>query len=226
MSLAKKPLLVLKDVCKTYHLDGVSVKAVCHVSFSILSGEMLSIVGPSGSGKSTLMHIIGCLERPSKGQVFLKGRDLTKASDNELADIRNQVIGFIFQSFNLLAKTSALDNVIIPLIYAKISERKRLKLAMEKLTQVGLGDRFYHKPNQLSGGQQQRVAIARALINNPDIILADEPTGNLDTKSGKEIMQILKNLNKLGKTVIIVTHDPDIAKQTKRVIKIIDGKIQ
>ena len=220
------PLLVLKNVCKVFPLDGVEVKAVCNVNLVINKGEMVSIIGPSGSGKSTLMHIIGCLDRPSSGTILFEGKDITKIDDNELAEIRNRKIGFIFQSFNLLPRTSALANVTMPLIYANIIDLDRNKRAKQKLMEVGLGDRMDHKPNQLSGGQQQRVAIARALVNNPAIILADEPTGNLDTKSGKEILHMLHELHHHGHTVILVTHDLLIAKETPRIIKLIDGYIK
>ena len=185
----------------------------------------MSIIGPSGSGKSTLMHIIGCLDRPTTGSIYLNNQDAAQLSDDKLAQIRNKEVGFIFQSFNLLNRTSALENVALPLIYAGISEKERLNLARKELEAVGLGDRLGHRPNQLSGGQQQRVAIARALINNPSIILADEPTGNLDTKSGKEIIDILKKLHHEGHTVILVTHDPDIAKLAERIIRMKDGEI-
>lgn len=221
----KKVLLKLINVCKTYQLDGIQVPAVCKVSLEIKAGELVSIVGPSGSGKSTLMHLIGCLDKPTTGSIYLNNQNIDKLNDNQLAAIRSKEIGFIFQSFNLLARTSALSNVAMPLIYANIPETKRLKMAKQKLIDVGLADRLDHFPNQLSGGQQQRVAIARALINNPNIILADEPTGNLDTKSGKEIITILKNLHHQGHTIIIVTHDLNIAKQAKRIIRMQDGKV-
>lgn len=220
-----KVLLKLDNVCKTYQLDGIQVPAVYQVNLEIKAGELVSIVGPSGSGKSTLMHLIGCLDRPTTGAIYLQNQDISKLTDNQLAAIRNKEIGFIFQSYNLLARTSALANVAMPLIYAGIGENQRQKMAKQKLEEVGLADRLYHLPNQLSGGQQQRVAIARALINNPNIILADEPTGNLDTKSGAEIISILKKLNQAGHTIIIVTHDPNIAKQAKRIIRMQDGKV-
>lgn len=225
MAGSKNILLKLDCVSKTYQLDGVQVKAVCNISLTILKGEMISIIGPSGSGKSTLMHIIGCLDRPTQGSIYFNGKDISKFNDNELATVRNKEIGFIFQSFNLLPRTTAIDNVALPLIYAGVSNKQRLELAKEKLTSVGLGDRLYHHSNQLSGGQQQRVAIARALVNNPNIILADEPTGNLDTKSGAEILNLLKQLHHEGHTIIIVTHDPNIAKQAHRIIKIQDGAL-
>jgi putative ABC transport system ATP-binding protein len=225
MAGSKDVLLKLDNICKTYQLDGVEVKAVCNNSFTIHRGEMIAIIGPSGSGKSTLMHIIGCLDRPTAGSIYLSGKDISKFNDDELASVRNKEVGFIFQSFNLLPRTTAIDNVALPLIYAGVPERQRLELAKAKLTSVGLGDRLYHHSNQLSGGQQQRVAIARALINDPNIILADEPTGNLDTKSGAEIMAMLKKLHHDGHTIILVTHDPLIAQQAHRIIKIRDGEI-
>ena len=221
----KKPLLKLINVKKHFQMDGVTVKALRQASLEIKEGEIVSIVGPSGSGKSTLMNIIGLLDRPTKGEYIFEGKRADKFNDNQLAQIRNKKIGFVFQTFNLLPRLNALNNVKLPLLYSDLRESKRKQLAFESLKAVGLEDRVNHRPNQLSGGQQQRVAIARALVNNPKIILADEPTGNLDTKSGKEIMAILKNLNKKGHTIIIVTHDEDIAKKSERIIKIIDGKI-
>jgi len=218
-------ILEIKDVCKTYKMDGVSVNAVCEVNLKIKKGDFISITGPSGSGKSTLMHIIGLLDIPSSGEVIINGQNVEKMTTDQIAKIRNKEIGFVFQSFNLLARTTTLDNVCLPLIYSGISREKRVKIAKEVLEKVSLKDRMNHFPNQLSGGQQQRVAIARALSNDPNIILADEPTGNLDTKSGKEILEILETLNKEGRTIILVTHDPDLAKKAKRIIKIVDGKI-
>lgn len=218
-------VLKIADISKVYQMDGLQVTALKKISFSIKKGELVSIIGPSGSGKSTLMHIIGCLDRPTEGDIYLNGKNIAQFPDDELARVRNKEIGFIFQSFNLLSRTTALANVALPLIYSGIPEAKRLTMAKQELETVGLGERINHHPNQLSGGQQQRVAIARALINNPSIILADEPTGNLDSKSGKEIMAILKQLNHEGHTVIIVTHDLEIAKQAKRIIKLQDGEI-
>lgn len=215
----------LENVKKKYLLGEELVEALAGVTLNIKKGEFTAIIGPSGSGKSTLMHIIGLLDTPTEGQVFLDDRDISTLDENERAGLRNKHIGFVFQSFNLLSKTSAVDNVELPLIYSGISQKERIKLAKESLTAVGLEERFSHFPNQLSGGQQQRVAIARALVNKPDILMADEPTGNLDTKSGKEIMDILKKLHHEGKTVILVTHDMDVAKNAKRIVKIIDGKI-
>jgi putative ABC transport system ATP-binding protein len=219
------PLLELQDVSKIYKLGGEELFAVCHVNLKIELGEFISIVGPSGSGKSTLMHLIGILDNPSSGQILLEGEDVAKLKEKKLAKIRNKKIGFIFQSFNLLQKTTALSNVEMPMIYAGISAKIRTTIAKQKLESVGLSNKINNKPNQLSGGQQQRVAIARALVNNPAIILADEPTGNLDSKSGTEVMKILEDLHKAGHTVIIVTHSEEIAKEANRIIQIKDGEI-
>lgn len=204
----------------------VKVEALKGISFEILKGDYVIIMGPSGSGKSTLLHIMGCLDRPTSGKVLIDGEDTSKMNDSKLARLRNQKIGFVFQSFNLLSKLTALENVELPMIYAGIEKRKRKKRAIELLEMVGLGDRLNHRPNQLSGGQQQRVAIARALANDPPIILADEPTGNLDTKSGEEILKIFKMLHESGKTIIVVTHDPDMIHEGKTLIKIKDGLIE
>ena len=218
-------LLQLVAVTKPYRLGEHEIRALDSASITIRKGEFVAIVGPSGSGKSTLMHIMGLLDVPTKGLVYLEGKDVSKLSESELAVIRNKKIGFVFQQYNLLERTTALDNVGLPLIYASFSEEEIKKRAKEALVQVGLSERLYHYPNQLSGGQQQRVAIARALINNPSIIFADEPTGNLDTKTGTEILNILKVLNDKGSTVVLVTHEQDIARKAKRIIKIRDGKI-
>ena len=199
--------------------------ALKDVSLKINKGEFVAIIGPSGSGKSTLMHIIGLLDTPTKGQVLLKGKDISKYTETELALARNKEIGFVFQSFNLLQRTSTLDNVELPLKYAKVKKKDRIKTATEMLQLVGLGDRLHNKSNELSGGQKQRVAIARALVNDPSIILADEPTGNLDTKTGDEIIKLFKKLNKMGKTIVIVTHDEDLAKIAKKRITISDGLV-
>lgn len=215
----------LRNVCRSFKMDGVLVKAVCGINLSVYKGDFLSIVGPSGSGKTTLMYLVGLLDRPTSGEIFINGERVDKLSGEEIAMIRNREIGFVFQSFNLLPRTSALANASLPLIYAGVKKESRLNIAKSFLTKLGLGDRLDHFPNQLSGGQQQRVAIARALANNPNIILADEPTGNVDSKSGEEIMKIFHNLNKEGKTIIIVTHNMDIAKETKRIVQIVDGKI-
>ncbi len=220
-----RTVLEVRDVSKIYKMDGVEVRALAGVSVSVERGEMVALVGPSGSGKSTLMHIAGCLDQPTSGSVLLEGEATNSLSSAELAEIRNARIGFIFQSFNLLARTTALDNVELPLVYAGVSGRERARRAKEALERVGLGDRLHHHPSQLSGGQQQRVAIARALINNPSIILADEPTGNLDTRSGIEIMSILQGLNEQEITVVVVTHERDIAEHCERIIEIRDGKI-
>lgn len=222
----KKQIIVkLSNVKKHFPLDGVVIKALNGINLEIYKAQMVSIIGPSGSGKSTLMNLIGCLDKPTFGQIFINSRSTEKMSKNELAEIRNKEIGFVFQTFNLLPRATALENVELPTIYAGISRGKRKQTAKEKLIAVGLGDRLEHLPNQLSGGQQQRVAIARALVNNPKIIIADEPTGNLDSKSGQEILKILKKLDREGQTIIIVTHDLDIAKQTERIVKMKDGVI-
>jgi putative ABC transport system ATP-binding protein len=209
---------------KTYTLGGSEINALDGVSFQIAKGEKIAITGPSGSGKSTLMHILGCLDRPDAGSYKLAGEDVAKLPPNRLAEIRNKHIGFVFQTFNLLSRLSALENVELPLLYA--GNRDAKDRAAEALRVVGLGDRMYHEPNQMSGGQRQRVAVARAIVTNPAMILADEPTGNLDTKTGDEIMGLFEDLNKDGRTVIIVTHEPDIAAQCRRIIHIRDGKIQ
>jgi len=216
-------MIELKNVSKTYQMGEVAVKALCNVSLKISSGEFLAIMGPSGSGKSTLMHVLGLLDRPDSGSYRLGDKEITKLSDEELAGIRNRLMGFVFQQFHLLARMSALENAELPLIYAGKHHLK--ERAKQEIKEVGLSDRLHHKPNELSGGQQQRVAIARALVNEPFIILADEPTGNLDSKSKEEIISILKNLNQKGKTIIIVTHEPEMAAHAKRIILMRDGEI-
>ncbi|NLS77937.1 MAG: ABC transporter ATP-binding protein [Chloroflexi bacterium] len=219
------PVIEIKDITKVYQLGEILVHALRGVSLVVEKGDFISIMGPSGSGKSTLMNIIGCLDLPTAGQYLLEGVDVGRLNDNQLADIRNQRIGFIFQTFNLLPRTTALQNVELPLVYAHNSSSRRQQ-AIQALTAVGLADRVDHRPNELSGGQQQRVAIARALINNPAILLADEPTGNLDSKSGREIMSIMQRLNReQGITVVIVTHDPNIAQHTNRTIRLSDGQV-
>jgi len=220
------PVVRLSKINKTYKSGEVAFQALKNVSLEIKKGEFVAIVGASGSGKSTLMHIIGLLDKATSGKYELNGEDTSFFGEDNLAQKRNKKIGFVFQSFNLLARTSALDNVSLPLMYAGIDSHQRRKLAKEKLEQVGLGDKLTSFPNQLSGGQQQRVAIARALVTNPEILLADEPTGNLDSKSGKEIMQIFKKLHSEGKTIIMITHEADIAKDARRTIKIRDGEIE
>ncbi|MHB1340663.1 MAG: ABC transporter ATP-binding protein [Coriobacteriia bacterium] len=225
---AGTPRLVLetRDVTKRYRLEGIEVNALRGVSIGIRQGDMVSIMGPSGSGKSTLMHIVGLLDRPTSGEVILENEDVSSLSPNALAQLRNKHIGFVFQSFNLLARTSAQANVELPLVYAGISGAERERRATEALERVGLGDRLGHLSNQLSGGQQQRVAIARALVNSPSIVLADEPTGNLDSRSGIEVMAILQDLNAQGITVVLVTHDDRVARHAERVIRVLDGRVQ
>jgi len=218
-------LLKLEQVSKIYQMDGVKVEALKNVSFNVSRGEFLVIMGPSGSGKSTLMHLIGLLDRPTEGQIFLNGKPVSKLSEKEQARLRNKEIGFVFQFFNLLERTSALDNVRLPLFYAGVKPREQEKRAKEALEQVGLNHRLNHYPSQLSGGERQRVAIARALVNNPSLILADEPTGNLDSKSGKEIMEIIASLHREGRTVILITHDSSLNHYGQRLIVIKDGEI-
>lgn len=219
------PVIELQDIKKVYKMGGEEFHALQGVNLTINEGEFVAIIGPSGSGKSTLMHIIGLLDEPSSGEVLIDGVKVGKASQAELATLRNRKIGFVFQAFNLLRKTRAIDNVAMPLIYANIKQKERLARAKTELERVGLETKLNNHPSELSGGQQQRVAIARALINNPSLILADEPTGNLDSKSGTAVMDLFRQLNKEGKTIVIVTHDPDIANQLNRQIKIVDGKI-
>ena len=219
-------LIELKNIRKSYPLDGFDLKILKGISLEINEGEFVAIMGPSGSGKSTLMNILGCLDKPTSGSYRLDGVSVEKLSSDALADIRNQKIGFVFQGFNLLSRTSAMENVELPMIYSKIPAAERHKRAAEALTKVGLKERMHHQPNQLSGGQQQRVAIARAVVNNAPIIFADEPTGNLDTKMSLDIMALFTKLNKeLGRTIILVTHEEDIARYADRIIKIVDGEI-
>ena len=216
----------INKIGKTYKIGEVVVNALETIDLKIEKGEYVALMGPSGSGKSTLMNILGCLDTPSRGSYKLNGIDVSHMTDNELAEIRNKEIGFIFQTFNLLPRNSSLENVALPLVYAGIGKTKRLETAKKALVSVGLGDRVEHKPNELSGGQRQRVAIARALVNKPAIILADEPTGNLDTKTSHEIMDLLEEIHKKGNTVIIVTHEEDIAKRAKRIVRLRDGIVE
>jgi len=218
-------LISLKNIYKIYNVGGEEVRALDGVGLEIKENEYLAIMGPSGSGKSTMMNMIGCLDTPTSGIYQFEGEMVNEMDDDQLASIRNRKIGFIFQTFNLLPKATSQHNVEIPLIYANIRKNKRTELAMEALNSVGLSDRMHHKPNELSGGQRQRVAIARALVNSPSIILADEPTGNLDSKSGHEIMDILDKLHKAGNTIILVTHEDEIAQHAHRIIRLFDGKI-
>ncbi|MDE7283681.1 MAG: ABC transporter ATP-binding protein [Lachnospiraceae bacterium] len=218
-------LVEIRDICKIYNPGENEVKALDHVSLTIHENEFVAIIGQSGSGKSTLMNMLGCLDVPTSGSYYLHGQDVSHMSDDELSDVRNKEIGFIFQGFNLIAGLTALENVELPLIYRGVGKRERMRLADTALDKVGLAKRKTHKPSEMSGGQQQRVAIARAIAQAPPVILADEPTGNLDSGSTKEIMEILQKLHEEGRTVILITHDNEIAAQAKRVIKIIDGKI-
>jgi putative ABC transport system ATP-binding protein len=215
----------LENIVKNYKIGTILVEALRSVSLVIRKNEFVALMGPSGSGKSTLMNILGCLDTPTSGNYFLNNEDVSKMDDNALAEIRNRQIGFVFQTFNLLPRSTALENVMLPLIYAGIGKAKRIELAKQTLLEVKLGDRMEHRPNELSGGQRQRVAIARALVNNPAIILADEPTGNLDSKTSVEILGLLEEIHKMGNTVIIVTHEEDIAQHAHRIIRLMDGRI-
>ena len=219
-------LIDVRNLTKVYEMGDVRVHALRGVSFTVESGEFIAIVGPSGSGKSTMMDILGCLAKPSEGEYYLEEEEVGQLSDNRLAEIRNRKVGFVFQSFNLLQRTTALHNVELPLIYSGLSRKERRRRAFEALESVGLADRIHHKSNEMSGGQIQRVAIARALVNNPSMIFADEPTGNLDTRSGGEIMAIFDELNEAGNTIIMVTHEPSIAAHSRRILHIRDGLIE
>lgn len=218
-------IIQIENMYKIYRMGDVEVHALNGVSLTVYPHEFVAIVGPSGSGKSTLMNMIGCLDTPTSGTYYIDGEEVSGLRENQLATIRNQKIGFIFQGFNLLNKLTALENVELPLIYAGVGAGKRRKMAIEALERVGLGERIHHKPIELSGGQQQRVAIARALASRPPVILADEPTGNLDSKSGIEVMAMMKELHAEGKTIVLITHDNDVAKQAARVVRIADGRI-
>ena len=218
-------IIVLKDITKTYHMGDTAVHALNHVTLGIDSGEFVAIIGSSGSGKSTLMNIVGCLDRPTSGSYQLEGKEVATLDESALAAVRNAKLGFVFQNFNLLPRMSALQNVALPLVYANMPKKERLERAAQHLEKVGLGDRMHHRPNELSAGQRQRVAIARALVNDPPILIADEPTGNLDTKSSLEIMDIFTALHRHGRTLIMVTHEPDIAAYALRTIQMRDGQI-
>ena len=219
-------LVEVQDMCKIYNPGENEVRALDHVSLKIQKGEFVAIIGHSGSGKSTLMNMLGCLDVPTSGRYFLNGKDVSNMTDDELSDIRNMEIGFIFQGFNLIQNLTAQENVELPLIYRGVGKKERAALAVESLDMVGLSHRMDHKPSEMSGGQQQRVAIARAIAAKPPVILADEPTGNLDSRSTQEIMNVLKDLHKSGRTVILITHDDEIAAQVKRVVRIKDGRIE
>ena len=223
--MAGQPLIRLEEVTKVYHAGEVEVRALAGVSLVVEAGEFVAIMGASGSGKSTLMHLIGCLDRPTTGRYLLEGREVSGLSRNSLAEVRNRTMGFVFQSFNLLARTSAVENVELPLVYAGIPSAERRRRAIETLRQVGLGDRLEHHPGQMSGGQQQRVAIARALVGGPRLLLADEPTGNLDSKTSGEVMALLRGLSVAGLTVVLVTHEADIATWSSRILQLKDGLI-
>lgn len=224
--MKQEKVIEISHIKKSYMMGAVEINALQDVSLDIYRNQYVAIMGPSGSGKSTLMNILGCLDTPSDGDYILNGANVSNMQDADLAETRNKEIGFVFQTFNLLPRISALENVALPLVYSGLSSRKRLERAAEVLTQVGLGDRMHHKPNELSGGQRQRVAIARALVNKPSIILADEPTGNLDTKTSYEIMALFDDLYKKGQTIILVTHEEDIARYAHQIIKLRDGVVE
>jgi len=221
-----KNIISFRDIIKNYYLGSIVVPALQNVSLDIAQNEYVAIMGPSGSGKSTMMNILGCLDTVTSGSYVLNGTDVSKLNDNQLADIRNKEIGFVFQTFNLLPRYNALENAMLPLIYAGVSKIERTKIAQVVLSNVGLADRMHHKPNELSGGQRQRVALARALINHPSIILADEPTGNLDSKTSVDIMNLFDEVHSKGNTIIIVTHEEEIAQHAQRIIKLRDGKVE
>lgn len=224
--MANRPIIQIKDLTRFYQMGETEVRALNGVTFDVLENEYIAIMGPSGSGKSTLMNMIGCLDTPTGGEYILNNNRVSQMDDAELAEVRNREIGFVFQTFNLLPRTTCLANVELPLIYAGVKASERKERASEVLTKVGLGDRLDHKPNELSGGQRQRVAIARALVNSPSILLADEPTGNLDTKTGDEIMLLFEELYKAGNTIILVTHENEIAEYSRRIVKLRDGVIE
>jgi putative ABC transport system ATP-binding protein len=218
-------LIRLQNISRLYRMGTETVYALREVAFEVAQGEYVAIMGPSGSGKSTLMNLIGCLDTPTSGRYELNGTDVSQMDDNQLADVRNREIGFIFQTFNLLPRSNALHNVELPLIYAGVDSDTRRQIALDALTNVGLSDRVHHKPNELSGGQRQRVAIARALVNKPSILLADEPTGNLDSKTGVEILALFAELSRKGNTILVVTHEEDVARHARRIVRIRDGQI-
>jgi putative ABC transport system ATP-binding protein len=220
-----QPVIVAESLTKIYSLGGQSLRALDGVTLTVQPGEFVAIMGPSGSGKSTLMNVLGCLDRPTSGTYRLASRDVSRLGRGELADVRNALIGFVFQNFNLLSRTSALENVELPLVYAGLSRRERERRAKEALTRVGLADRMRHHPAQLSGGQQQRVALARAVVNRPRLLFADEPTGNLDTRTSESIMELFQELSRDGLTIVFVTHEPDVARYASRVVAMRDGKI-
>ncbi|GAB4287947.1 MAG: ABC transporter ATP-binding protein [Marinilabiliales bacterium] len=224
--MTKENLIQLKKICKNYVMGTQIVRALASVDLEIYRNEYVAIMGPSGSGKSTMMNIIGCLDTPTSGEYYLNHKNVSNMTDNELAEIRNIEIGFVFQTFNLMPRYTALENVMLPLVYAGVSKKKRTDKAREVLEMVGLGDRMHHKPNELSGGQRQRVALARALVNDPSLILADEPTGNLDSKTSIEIMRLFYNVHKQGNTIVVVTHENDIAQYAQRIVKLKDGKVE
>ncbi|MCF8297916.1 MAG: ABC transporter ATP-binding protein [Saprospiraceae bacterium] len=222
----EKELIILKDIIKNYKVGTQIVRALRGITLNIYKNEYLALMGASGSGKSTLMNILGCLDSPTSGEYYLNEKDVSQMSDNELAEIRNQEIGFIFQTFNLLPRSTALENVMLPLVYAGMGKAKRMQRAEKVLKDVSLTDRITHKPNELSGGQRQRVAMARALVNEPSLILADEPTGNLDSKTSIEMMGLFEEIHKLGNTIIVVTHEEDIARHAHRIVRLKDGEIE
>src|SRR5690554_802753 len=224
--MEEKALIELTDIGRKYVIGAETIHAIKSVSLIIKKGEFVALMGPSGSGKSTLMNILGCLDTPTRGEYYLNNHLVSDMSENELAEVRNKEIGFVFQTFNLLPRSTSLDNVALPLVYAGIRKRERSEKAQSALESVGLGDRIYHKPNELSGGQRQRVAVARALINNPSIILADEPTGNLDTKTSIEIMNLIEEIHSKGNTIVLVTHEEDIAQHAHRIVRMRDGLIE
>ena len=223
--MAAEPIIRLERVSRTYEMGRLAVHALSDISLTVGDGEFLAIAGPSGSGKSTMMNILGCLDRPSSGQYLLAGTPVAQLDDDGLARVRSRTIGFVFQSYNLLPRTTALDNVMTPLLYQNVSRRDRTARARAALERLGLGDRFDHEPSELSGGQQQRVAIARAIVTNPALLLADEPTGNLDSASGLEVMAVLRELNATGRTIVLITHDPDVASEATRQIHLHDRRI-